>query len=498
MKIPEHLLLLYLQWYICPYFFIKITNILFLKVTLMGIRYGFLLKIMLLLMDLTLVNCCFLFASWLMYLNTGYGLLTNVAFCNLSWVVSATVCNLYRSGARTKMAVITSRTVKTVIINLCVQMLLYHFLKQANLPQPVLLSIICSYSLLIISSRVFVNNVIEFFIEKAKLQRKTAIVGYNDTAVQLAGMLQQKNSMYTFEGFFDDLENGSSDLVVDATGHIVGGIDHCIDYAVKNDIREIYSTILPHQDEALQRLVEVADQNCVRVRFVHNDKLTTPKQHHIEYFFNELPVISLRSEPLQRFRNRLLKRAMDVAVSTFAILFILSWLVPILAVIIKLQSKGPVLFKQQRSGKNNIPFWCYKFRSMTVNKVSDTVQATKNDARITRIGAFLRKTSLDEFPQFWNVLKGDMSIVGPRPHMLKHTEQYSAIISKYMIRQFLKPGITGWAQANGYRGETESLELMIKRVEHDIWYMENWSPNLDMKIFVRTLLSIFIRNERAY
>ena len=464
----------------------------------MGIRYGFLLKIMLLLMDLLLVNCCFLIASWLMHLNTNHGLLINVVICNLSWVLSAVICSLYRSGARTKMSVITSRTVKTVIINLCVQMLFFNFFKKANISQPVLLSVICSYSLLIISSRVFVNSVLEFFIDKAKLQRKTAIIGYNDTAVQLAGMLQQKNSMYTFEGFFDNPDNESSNLAVDATGQFVGSIDHCIDYAVKNDIREIYSTILPNQDEAMQKLIEVADQNCVRVRFVHNNKFSTFKQQHIEYFFNELPVISLRSEPLQRFRNRLLKRTMDIAVSTFAMLFILSWLVPVLAVIIKMQSKGPVFFKQQRSGRNNIPFWCYKFRSMTVNEVSDSLQATKNDARITRIGAFLRKTSLDEFPQFWNVLKGDMSIVGPRPHMLKHTEQYSAIISKYMIRQFLKPGITGWAQANGYRGETESIDLMVKRVEHDIWYMENWSHSLDMKIFVRTLLSVFIRNERAY
>ncbi len=396
------------------------------------------------------------------------------------------------------MAVIPSRTVKTVIVNVSLQVLLYHFFKKSNLSEQILLSIISSYSVLIVSSRIFINNVLEFFIEKAKLQRKTAIIGYNDTGVQLANILQQRNSTYSFEGFFDHPDNDPFNLSVDANGQIVGSIDHCIDYAVKNDIREIYSTILPHQDTAMQRLMEVADQNCVRVRFVHDTKLTTPTQQRIEYFFNKMPVISLRSEPLQRFRNRLLKRAMDVVISSFAILFILSWLAPILAVIIKLQSKGPVFFKQQRSGKDNMPFWCYKFRSMTVNTQSDSLQATKNDARITLIGAFLRKTSLDEFPQFWNVLKGDMSIVGPRPHMLKHTEQYSAIIKRYMIRQFLKPGITGWAQANGYRGETESVELMVKRVEHDIWYMENWSSGLDLKIFVRTILSVFMRDEKAY
>ena len=464
----------------------------------MGKRYGFLLKVMLLLMDLFLLNCCFLIASWIMLLNTGYWLLINLALSNFFWIASAYACKLFKSGSRTTMAAITSRTVKTVIINLSAQMLVFHFLQQANLSQHVLLSIICSYSLLIIASRVFINNVLEFFIEKAKLQRKTAIIGYNNTGVQLASLLQQRKSMYLFKGFFDNTDNTYDGMLVDSTGQIVGSIDHCIDYAIKNDIREIYSTILPDQDTAMQRLIEVADRNCVRVRFVHDNKLTAPAQHRIDYFLDELPVISLRSEPLQRFRNRLLKRAVDVAISGFALLFILSWLTPLLAIIIKLQSPGPVFFKQLRSGKDNVPFWCYKFRSMTVNEESDSVQATRNDPRVTPIGAFLRKTSLDEFPQFWNVFIGDMSIVGPRPHMLKHTEQYSAIIKKYMIRQFLKPGITGWAQANGSRGETENIELMEKRVEHDIWYMENWSPNLDLKIFVRTLLSIFMREERAY
>lgn len=464
----------------------------------MGKRYGFLLKVMLLLMDVFLLNCCFLILTWILLPNTGNWLFINLFIGNLFWVLSALTCKLYKSGGRTTMQAITSRTVKTIIVNVSAQMLLFHFLQQAQLPQHVLLSIISSYSLLIIASRIFINNVLEFFIEKAKLQRKTAIIGYNNTGMQLASILQQRKSMYLFEGFFDNGEDAEESLLVNDAGKIVGSIDHCIAYAVKNDIREIYSTILPEQNTAMQKLIEVADQNCVRVRFVHDNKLTASPQHRVEYFFDELPIISLRSEPLQNFRNRLLKRAMDVAISSFALIFILSWLVPIIAVIIKSQSRGPVFFKQLRSGKDNVPFWCYKFRSMTVNSQSDSMQATKNDARVTPIGAFLRKTSLDEFPQFWNVFIGDMSIIGPRPHMLKHTEQYSAIINRYMIRQFLKPGITGWAQANGYRGETEQVILMEKRVEHDIWYMENWSPNLNIKIFVRTILSIFMREERAY
>ena len=157
-----------------------------------------------------------------------------------------------------------------------------------------------------------------------------------------------------------------------------------------------------------------------------------------------------------------------------------------------------MFFKQLRSGRDNKPFWCYKFRSMKVNSNSDTIQATKLDARITKIGAFLRKTSLDEFPQFFNVLKGDMSIVGPRPHMLKHTEKYSAIINQFMVRQFLKPGVTGWAQVNGYRGETKNIEQMEKRVEYDIWYMERWSSMLDIRIIFMTIINIFRGEEQAF
>jgi lipopolysaccharide/colanic/teichoic acid biosynthesis glycosyltransferase len=185
-------------------------------------------------------------------------------------------------------------------------------------------------------------------------------------------------------------------------------------------------------------------------------------------------------------------------VSGLVIVFILSWLVPIIAILIRIGSKGPIFFKQLRSGKNNQPFWCYKFRSMRIDNPNDAVQASKGDKRVTKIGAFLRKTSLDEFPQFWNVFTGDMSIVGPRPHMLKHTEQYSAIINKYMVRQFLKPGITGWAQVNGYRGETKDSKLMEKRVHHDIWYMENWSLMTDIKVIFMTVINVFKGEETAY
>jgi len=178
-------------------------------------------------------------------------------------------------------------------------------------------------------------------------------------------------------------------------------------------------------------------------------------------------------------------------------LLIAPWLLPIIMLLVKLSSKGPVFFKQQRTGLGNTSFWCYKFRTMKVNTNSDRTQATKNDKRITRIGSFLRKSNLDELPQIFNVLKGEMSIVGPRPHMLKHTEEYSAQIDNYLVRHFAKPGITGWAQVNGCRGETTELEQMEDRIDYDIWYIENWSLLLDLKIIFMTAFNMFKGDKNA-
>jgi putative colanic acid biosynthesis UDP-glucose lipid carrier transferase len=218
---------------------------------------------------------------------------------------------------------------------------------------------------------------------------------------------------------------------------------------------------------------------------------------HID-FVQDMPVLSLRPEPLQNLDNRMKKRAFDIIFSALVIFLILAWVVPIIALLIKLTSRGPVFFKQLRSGRNNVPFLCFKFRSLHVNGDAHTKQVTRDDARYTFIGKFLRKTNLDELPQFFNVLQGHMSVVGPRPHMLKHTQEFSEATKHYVIRQYVKPGVTGWAQVNGYRGEIKSDEQLQKRIECDINYMEQWSMWLDIRIIILTIYKSFIGDNNAY
>lgn len=213
---------------------------------------------------------------------------------------------------------------------------------------------------------------------------------------------------------------------------------------------------------------------------------------------DSIPLLTIRREPLQAAYNRAIKRAFDIIFSFCILITIYPVLYTIAGFLIKRSSPGPILFKQKRTGLYGHEFECYKFRTMKMNEQADSMQAVKNDPRKTKIGDFLRRTNLDEFPQFVNVLKGDMSVVGPRPHMLRHTEQYSALIDKYMIRHLVKPGVTGWAQVTGYRGETRTLEQMEGRVKRDVWYIENWSFFLDLKIIVITVLNMFRGEDNAY
>ena len=213
---------------------------------------------------------------------------------------------------------------------------------------------------------------------------------------------------------------------------------------------------------------------------------------------DNMPVLKLRREPLSSPVNRIVKRIFDILVSSIFIITCFWWIYIIVAIITKITMPGPVLFKQKRNGLLGEEFTCLKFRSMKVNKDADRLQATKDDPRKTKWGNIMRSTSIDELPQFLNVLMGDMSVVGPRPHMVKHTEEYSRLIEKYMVRHWVKPGITGWAQVTGARGETQELWQMEDRIQKDIWYVENWTIWLDIRIILKTIKNAVCGDKQAY
>jgi exopolysaccharide biosynthesis polyprenyl glycosylphosphotransferase len=243
-------------------------------------------------------------------------------------------------------------------------------------------------------------------------------------------------------------------------------------------------------------LVDFGLSNLIKVKLITDYRGFASRGVTLERYDN-IPVLNIAAVPLDDRSNQVIKRIFDLLFSGAVALLILSWLIPLIAVAIKLDSRGPIFFKQKRAGKGNKPFNCIKFRTMVVHN-PEFKQATKNDPRITRVGKFLRKTSLDEFPQFINVLKGQMSIIGPRPHPIKLNEEFSPKIEKFMARHYIKPGITGLAQAKGYRGETQTEMLMRGRVKLDRFYIENWSFILDLKIIIATVISLTKDDQKAY
>lgn len=268
-------------------------------------------------------------------------------------------------------------------------------------------------------------------------------------------------------------------------------------FCSENEVHEIYCCA-PNVDQGqFRELVDFGLDSLIKVKLIIDSKNQDLRAIHLDQY-DKHPSFNTPVIPLDELQNQFIKRIFDIVFSSLFILLIMSWLVPILAIIIKLDSKGPVFFLQDRSGKDNKSFKCMKFRTMVVNREADTKQATTNDPRITKLGAFLRKTSIDELPQFINVFLGSMSVVGPRPHMLKHTVEYSKLIESFMGRHYVKPGITGLAQCLGYRGETKTLEEMENRVRLDRYYIENWTFWFDIKIIFLTVVSLIRGSDKAY
>jgi putative colanic acid biosynthesis UDP-glucose lipid carrier transferase len=321
--------------------------------------------------------------------------------------------------------------------------------------------------------------------------RTTIFVGFDDSSKNIINLFKSKANLgYKYLGFF-------SNKKIQNKEHL-GKLEDVFKYADENLVDEIYCSLTSLSKNQIKEINKFSIDKGIVLKLIPNSNELYSKNQKKEYYDDDLLVLNVNKLPFGYSENFYIKRIFDIIFSLFVCIFILSWLQPILWIVVKLESKGPLIFKQAREGINGKEFICFKFRSMKVNKQSDKIHATKNDVRITKIGAFLRKTSMDELPQFINVLLGDMSVVGPRPHLESLSIEYQKEVDNYLKRHIVKPGITGLAQVRGYRGEIIKRADIKNRVRFDIFYIENWSFYLDLKIIIKTILNVFKGEEKAY
>ncbi|MDR1090349.1 MAG: undecaprenyl-phosphate glucose phosphotransferase [Prevotella sp.] len=333
---------------------------------------------------------------------------------------------------------------------------------------------------------------LKIYRRKGYNYRQVIIAGGGINGVEIHETLLCSDFGYKIMGFFDDDPEKTGVLP-----NYLGKISEIKDYIKKEKVDEIFCTLPGIEEETIADLILFSEKNMIRFQYIPEFHRYI-KRRFTFYFLETTPVLSLRNEPLQHFSNRFVKRSFDFIVSGILLVTIFPVILLVFGIAIKLSSRGPIFFVQKRTGIKGQEFNCYKFRSMKPNKEADKLQAVANDPRLTKVGAFMRKTNIDELPQLLNVFRNEMSLVGPRPHMLKHTDEYSALIDKFMVRHLVKPGITGWAQVTGFRGETKTVNAMEERVKRDVWYLENWTFFLDLKILFLTVFNMFRGDKKAF
>ncbi|MDN5204040.1 undecaprenyl-phosphate glucose phosphotransferase [Fulvivirgaceae bacterium BMA10] len=411
-------------------------------------------------------------------------------FFNISWALLTIILKPYKISRISRMATILRSHLTLIILHLLSVSSFWFLFKVSDIysrEQFLITYVIFTGSLFFWKTAFF--YLLRIYRKKGFNFRRVVIVGHGELSEELHRFFRLHPEFgFRLLGFFDNKKQGN---------RILGTYDEIEEYVKLNQVDDIYCCLPYVEYSLIKKLIDFGDKHLVKIKLLTDFRGFSAKSVSLERY-DYIPVLNVSDMPLDDSKNQIVKRFFDIIFSSLVIIFIFSWLFPLLAILVKLDSKGPVFFKQKRTGKDGNSFFCYKFRTMHVNNDADVKQASRNDSRITKIGAFLRKTSLDELPQFFNVLIGQMSVVGPRPHMLKHTEEYSKLIEKFMTRHFVKPGITGLAQAKGFRGETKSINLMKNRVKLDRFYIANWSLIFDFKIIFLTITALLKGDENAY
>lgn len=351
-------------------------------------------------------------------------------------------------------------------------------------------NIIFSIVIIITFFKFLIFFLLKYYRQTGNNYRRVVIFGQSKSAKNVANLFNKRQDFgYRFDGFFSDKQS--------KLNKHLGTIKEGLEFIYKNEIDEVYCEEESLAFHKIHEIRKFCDERKIMFRLIPKNKAIYSKDFILEYY-GTLPIIKPKQLPFERFETHLIKRLFDIIFSLLICILLLSWLLPIFWIIVKIDSKGKFFFKQKRDGIKGRQFYCYKIRSMKNNDLADKISASKNDDRLTKVGAFLRKTSLDELPQFFNVLIGDMSVVGPRPHINVQTEKYLLEIENYLLRNSVKPGITGLAQVSGYRGEIKEKSDIENRVRLDIFYIENWSLFLDIKIIIQTLLNVFKGQDKAY
>lgn len=457
-----------------------------------GRDYNSFAKVMIFIIDCWLIHLAF---ELVKYQGMDLGLpeiqfTTFYLIFSLTWIASGFLNKIYRLDSISIVQIISVNLFNAFLTHIILMILLFFTFNVFAVQIRTLIWLYALSIIFITGTRIMYKFVRKYLEFSGFETRNVVIVGITGSGKALHDFfMQNPSSGYRFRGFFHNEE-------IPSYKHLtIGNLDGIKDYCVKNNIDEIYFALPLSHQHLLRELARFADDQLIHFRIAPDFSSIATKGN--TFMVNSVPVITTRRQPLGLLANSYLKRTFDIVFSTLVICTVFPIVMPIIALAIRIDSEGPIFFKQLRPGKRNKLFECYKFRTMKVNN-NPELQASKNDSRITRVGAFLRKTNLDELPQFFNVLFGNMSVVGPRPNLVSHLEEYSKKMPDYKIRHFITPGITGYAQVNGLRGETREPGLMEKRVEYDVNYLENWSLFLDLKIIWLTVWNMVKGDKKAY
>ncbi len=458
-----------------------------------GGRYGKYLRSLIVLGDFLCINFAFLLVCLICNFKTEFCSHITWTLINVAYIPVSTLFSQIHNQRIVYANHVVITALQSTLLHAVIFVALLFFLNSINNIDN--MHILLLYAFMVVIMPLWwltARKILKIYRSKGYNFKKVVIVGYGRSGKMLENaLLSDAGYGYKIMAIFDD------DIATHRSHQLYHGtISDVEQFVQENSIDEIYCALPTLQEEKILTLTRFAEKNAIHFYVIPG---ITPYLHRRLHFdsMGDVPVMSIRREPLENPFNLIIKRAFDIVFSGMFLLVSPLIFIPV-AIAVKCSSPGPVFFKQKRTGIRGKEFYCYKFRTMRVNSNSDSQQATKNDPRKTRVGEFLRKTSIDELPQFWNVFRGDMSVVGPRPHMIKHTEDYSKLIESYMLRHLVKPGITGWAQVNGYRGETKELWQMEKRVQYDVWYIENWDFFLDLKIIYLTIANALRGEKNAY